>query len=695
MDETRTAGISFPVPHLKSGKSPASVNSVTLYKANETRAMMRIDIARDLSVKLESFTFKYRFSSLPFNEPDSRHNWHSFVYTDTDMNAKPTLVFNGNVPSKMRLEGCTAYVSEVKLTDGSVFSYPLSEFTDEPDENDLAELEKLVRATPSAPRSGHSGQPDAMSSKYQTSKPKKQISSQKLAVALTIIFFSIIIETIAGVYIFNYVDAKKAAEVLMTETRWNEAYKLVLDKGYKGLLQQICERAADYYYEVDNLEQSYVYASAAPNKFTDKVIEYAAKEVVDPATGDIDENAYRVAKMAADDGKFSEIVHSMITILENKEDFPNALRVASEIRGDNDRARSEKTIFNDAVKFYLSEHRFEGLISFISELENIKSFSASDKEVADAIINYTKTSGDSSGLIYFSTRYPDLIDLSSIDVTIKPDDSGVHSALGVIWNLMTTEQKRTYLGRSIALGKELFVIDNGKISGTDITNAVSVASGEFNTIVLLSDGSVKMISERYKLSGALPSTKDIIGIAAGEKHVVMLHSDGSVSAVGDNSYSQCEVASWNNIVQIAAGQYFTLGLKADGSVVACGSNSAGQCRVEGYNNVASIAAGSQTAVMLFDDGSVKLAGYRSYGLAEVEKETDVTNIRAGGTTVVVKHKNGKFKLYDGSQSGNPGSVDNWQNISDFSVGMTCVAAIGDGGRVYTSGDSVPRTDIVQ
>ena len=50
MDETRNAGISFPVPHLKSGKSPASVNSVTLYKANETRAMMRIDIARDLSV---------------------------------------------------------------------------------------------------------------------------------------------------------------------------------------------------------------------------------------------------------------------------------------------------------------------------------------------------------------------------------------------------------------------------------------------------------------------------------------------------------------------------------------------------------------------------------------------------------------------------------------------------------------------
>ena len=683
MDETKNSGISFPIPHLKSGRSPASVLAVTLYKSDETSAMMRIDITRDLSVKLESFTFKYRFSALPFDEPDSRHNWHSFVYTDEDMNEKPNLLFNGRVPSKMKLEGCTAYVSEVRLTDGRVYSYPLSEFTDRDDENDLAELEKLIQKQPDQPE------------KYQTSKPKKKISTKKLAVALTVIFFSIIIESIAGVYIFNYVDAKKAAEVLMTENRWNEAYKLVLDKGYKGLLQTVCERASDYYYGEDDFEQAYVYSRAAPNNFTDKVMENAAKDVVDPATGTVNENAYRVAKMAADDGKFSEIVHSMITILENKEDYPNALRVASELRGDNDRARSEKNIFSDAIKFYLSEHKFEGLVAFIEELGSVRSFSASDKEIADAIIAYSRSSGDSSGLIYFSTRYPDLIDLTSIDVTVKPDDSGIRSALGVIWNLLSADQKRTYLSRSIALDKEQFVISDGRISGVDAADIVSVATGEFNTIALLKDGSVKLISDRYKLDGKLPGSTDIIGIAAGEKHVVMLHSDGTVSAAGDNSYGQCEVAAWSDIVEVAAGQYFTLGLRSDGRVVAAGSNSAGQCEVDGFNNVASIAAGGQTAVLLFDDGTVRLAGYRSYGLAGVEKESNVTNIRAGWTTVVVKHKDGRFRLYSGSQSGNPGSVDNWQNISEFAVGNECVAAIDESGRFYSSGDGVPRTDIVQ
>lgn len=683
MDENKNSGLGFEVPRLKNRRSPANVSRVTLYKSNETQAMMKIEISRDLSAALDSFTFKYRFSALPFNEPDSRHNWHSFVYTDADMNSKTSLTFNGNVPSKMKLEGCTAYVSEVRFTDGRVLTYSLSDFTDE---DELEELEKLVRKSAKV----ENPPPEAV-------KPAKKrgISTKKLTVILTALFFSIIVEAIAGVYIFNYVDAKKAAETLMSESRWNEAYKLVLDKGYKGLLQRVCEEASLYYIEEKDLEQSYVYAAAAPNRFTDNIIDCAAAAVVDSATGEVDENAYRVAKMASDDGKFSEIVHSMISILEAKEDHINALRVASELRGENDRARSETTIFTDAVKFYLSEHRFEGLVSFISELDSVHSFDVTDKEIADAILGYAKSSGDSSGLIYFSTQYPNLIDLSNVDVTVKPDDAGVKSALGVIWDLLTEAQKRTYLSRSVALDKESFIITGGKLENTDITNAVSVASGEFYTVALLSDGSVKLVSDRYALNGELPDTKDIIGISAGERHIVMLHSNGKVSAVGDNSHGQCEVEDWSNVIEVAAGQNFTLGLCSDGTVLACGSNSAGQCEVSYYNNVASIAAGSQTGVLLFDDGTVMLTGYRSYGLSEVENESNIVSIRAGGNTVVVKNKSGKFALYDGSSFGECGSVANWQSIQDYAVGNMCVCAIDTSGRVYTSGDCIPQTDIVQ
>lgn len=666
--------------------------------------MMRIDISRDLSVKLESFTFKYRFSALPYNEPDSRHSWHSFVYTDEDLNSKAQLVFRGNVPSKMKLEGCCAYVSEVRLSSGQTISYSLSDFSDSL-EDEFSELERLVKNQPladvSRPKQTVNSAPTepAPASSHESVgsvRPKKRrLSTGKLTVVLTVIFFSMIIEAIAGVYIFNYTDAKKAANQLMEEARWNEAYKLILDKGYNGLLQQICERASVWFADEGDLESSYVYACAAPEKFPDKIIAYAAESVIDAATGEINENAYRVAKMASDDGKFSDIVHSMISMLEKKEDYPNALRVASELRGANDRDRAEQTIFSDAIKYYLSEHRFESLVSFIGELKNVRTFSVTDTEIAEAISSYAKQSNDSSGLIYFSTLYPELIDLQSVDVSIKNDDSGVHSALGVIWELLDTDQKRDYHNRKLAISKELFVIDGGWIDGYDVSDAVSVATNEFHTLILHKSGRVSLISTRYDLGETLPDTDDIIQIDAGKKHSVMLHANGTVSAAGDNSYGQCEVASWTNIAAIAAGDYFTIGLKTDGTLVACGSNSAGQCNVQSYNNVAAIAAGAQTTVLLFSDKTVKLIGYRSFGLAEAEDQTNVTRIRAGGTTVVLEKKDGSFALFDGSQSGDPGSIGEWKDITDFAVGVSCIAAIDADGRLFTSGSCVPHTDIMQ
>ena len=115
--------IDFEVPHLYDKSSPASVEAICLYKANGTQVMMRIVIKHSLDIPLESLTFKYRFSSLPLDEPDSRHSYHSYVYTDDDLNKKETLIFNGAVPSKMKLEGCTAYISEVRLANGEVLSF--------------------------------------------------------------------------------------------------------------------------------------------------------------------------------------------------------------------------------------------------------------------------------------------------------------------------------------------------------------------------------------------------------------------------------------------------------------------------------------------------------------------------------------------------------------------------------------------
>ena len=674
--------IDFDVPRLKRGRvSPVSVESISLMKSSETQALMRITIRRRLEVPLESFTFKYRFSALPLSEPDSRHAFHSYLYTDSDMNKSELLTFNGAVPSKMKLEGCSAYVSECRLTDGRVMSFAPTEFTLDADE---------YGADPTAQPQLPSEQAKAPDSGNRQSAKRRGMNRSRLAVILTILFFILIAEAVVGVYLFRYSDVRKATNELISQNRYNEAYKLASDREYQGLLQTVCEKAAYYYADEGDFEEAYVYSLGAPEPFSDVIIELAASGVVDIATGGINENAYRVAKMAADENQFSSIVRSMTEMLKQKEDYANALRVASELRGQGEREKLEDSIFSDAVTHFLSEHKFDKLAAFIADLDNVQSFSVSAEEAAQAIIAYCEKSGDSSSLIYYSVKNPGLIGNAAVNATIKPDDKGVRAALDVIWPMLSTEQKRTYHTQPIALYKELFVVKNGKISGTDITDAVSVDTYEYHTIVLHKDGSVSAIpNENHNMAEEFPAINDAIQIAAGLSHSVILHADGTVTAIGDNSSGQCNVSGWSDIVAVAAGQSFTLGLKLDGTVVACGSNSCGQCDVSGYRNVVAIAAGSQTSVLLFSDGTVRLQGYCALGLKDAEKLENVVSIRAGSVAVICELKDGSFKLFDGLGSGYFGTTENWRNIVAYDVGSVCVAALDSSGAVYITGDSRP------
>ena len=392
---------------------------------------------------------------------------------------------------------------------------------------------------------------------------------------------------------------KHAAETLTSEARYNEAYKLVSDHGYKGLLSKVCAEASVHYAENNDLMQAYVYAAAAPEKFTDKIIDLAAAKVVDPATGEINENAYRVAKMADEDGKFDSIVKSIVNVLTSKEDYANALRVASEMRGENERSKTENDIFRTAIDRFMSKHEFEKLISFAGELDSVTSFGADEKTVADAIVDWAKSSGDSSGLVYFSTKYPDFIDRDTAGVTVKPDAAASARRSTSFLPLLTTSQKRTYLSRSLSVYKELFRIRNGAISGTDIKDAVSVDTYEYHTIVLHKNGSVSAIPNgKHNMRETFPVTNDVIAIAAGLEHSVMLHADGTVSAVGSNAYGQCNVSGWTDIVQIA------------GTVIHARSEgrrnrrrgrlgSFRAVRRLGLPDACAIACGSQSSVMLF------------------------------------------------------------------------------------------------
>lgn len=722
--------IDFEVPHLYDKSSPASVEAICLYKTNGTQVMMRIVIKHSLDIPLESLTFKYRFSSLPLDEPDSRHSYHSYVYTDDDLNKKETLIFNGAVPSKMKLEGCTAYISEVRLANGDLLSFtpydyikptapdnvpPDRQNSDRQNSDSLtsdshlpdtvaAETDNLAVTAPdnTPPRKNILGRPVPSKAKRRASRgrnsgarsKKKPLRRGLLAAILTVCFFVIICEAVIGVYLYNYTDIKSTAKLLASERRYNEAYKLLYDNEYNSLLQSVCEEASAYYAEEGDYEEAYVYAMAAPKTFEEEIVSLAAANVVSESD-EINENAYRVAKVASDDQTFTTIVHSIIDLLINKGDFTNALRVASELRYINDRERTADEIFVHAVNYYLDNHRFEGLISFLGELDEVDSFAVSDSEIADAIITRSRETCDSSCLIYYNAKHKSLldaatIDISSVELSVNPDDPGVRAALDVIWPLLTTEQKRTYHSHTIALYKEQFIIKNGRISDTDITDAVSVDTYEYHTIVLHKDGSVSAIpNENHNIDETFPKTNDVIQIAAGLSHSVLLHADGTVTAVGDNTYGQCNVSGWTDIVAVAAGQNFTLGLKLDGTLVASGSNACGQCDVGSYRNCVAIAAGSQTSVLLFEDGTVRLQGYRSLGLDEAEDVTDAVSIRAGSVAVIVEHENGSYSLFSGIESGSFGSTSGWRDIADYDVGSVCIGALGNNGSIYSGGYNHP------
>ncbi|HIX91980.1 MAG TPA: hypothetical protein H9681_03770 [Firmicutes bacterium] len=706
--------IDFEVPHLYDKSSPASVEAICLYKANGTQVMMRIVIKHSLDIPLESLTFKYRFSSLPLDEPDSRHSYHSYVYTDDDLNKKETLIFNGAVPSKMKLEGCTAYISEVRLANGEVLSFTPYDYIKPtvpdnvppesvtPESGTAGDNTAVAIPDNTAPRKNSLDRAAPAKAKRRVShgrnsgtKPKKKpLRRGLLAAILTVCFFVIIGEAVIGVYLYNYTDIKSTAKLLASEKRYNEAYKLLYDNEYKSLLQSVCEEASAYYAEEGDYEQAYVYAMAAPQTFEEEIVSLAAANVVSDSD-EINENAYRVAKVASDDQTFSTIVHSIIDLLIAKEDYTNALRVASELRYINDRERTADEIFTTAVNHYLDSHRFERLVSFIDELEAVDSFAVSDSEIADAIITRSRETNDSSCLIYYNAKHKSLldaatIDISSVELSVNPDDPGVRAALDVIWPLLTTEQKRTYHSHTLALYKEQFIIKNGRISDTDITDAVSVDTYEYHTIVLHKDGSVSSIpNEKHNIDETFPKTNDVIQIAAGLSHSVLLHADGTVTAVGDNTYGQCNVSSWTDIVAVAAGQNFTLGLKLDGTLVACGSNACGQCDVGSYRNCVAIAAGSQTSVLLFEDGTVRLQGYRSLGLKDAESVSDAVSIRAGSVAVIVEHANGSYSLFSGLESGSFGSTSGWRDIADYDVGSVCIGALGNNGSIYSGGDNHP------
>ncbi len=656
-------------------RSPASVERVQLIRRPDGSSIMRIIIRRDLRVSLERLTFRYRLSSAKIGEPDPLHSFRTCDYTENDLNDHERITFNGMIPAGMNIQGCCAYISSVRLSDGRVFQYEAAQFGN-----------PLPKTAPdgNAPKKRL---PDAVSKVIAgASDPAgvKKARRTKLAVILSVIGVVVAAEIVGGVLLSRYLGVSGSVDWLIGEGCYNEAYKIALDSGREDLIQSVCEKASVQLFTDGDLESAYIYASAAPEPFPEMVIEHALSSAVQFPSSEINENALRVAKMTKDDARYNSLISSIVEMYAESNRYAPAIRAAEELRDTAERDRLREEIFNTAIDYYVSKSRFGELLAFVEDLKTVSSFGLTDEKASSAIMASCQARGSSVGALYFANHYG----LPADSITVGPEDMAVRSSLDVTYALLTSDQKRTLHARTLAFGSSVVQVKGGTVAGTKITDAVSVDSSEAYTLVLRSNGLVSILdTATFKDVAGAPAYADVVQAAAGENHALFLHANGIVSAYGDNSQGQCDVGEWTDIVAVAAGSGFSVGLKKDGTVVACGANGAGQCDVADYRNVMAIAAGAQTTVMLFEDRTIGVQGYRSFGISDAEKLTGVTRIRAGRSGILAETEDDRYYLFSGLPTGDAGNPYNWRSIRDFDVGLVAIAAVDSSGNLLLDGEA--------
>ncbi len=163
----------------------------------------------------------------------------------------------------------------------------------------------------------------------------------------------------------------------------------------------------------------------------------------------------------------------------------------------------------------------------------------------------------------------------------------------------------------------------------------------------------------------------VVSLASGNYHSVVAKSDGTVVVWGDNTQGQLNVpAGLSNVVAVAAGSAHSLALTSGGTVVAWGQSINGQTNVpSGLTGVVAITAGAGQSFALKSDGTVVGWGYDTGpgGQNEVPATlTDVVAITAGFLHCVAQKSDGSIVAWGSTSYG---------QISVPTTGLTCPLSI--------------------
>lgn len=269
-----------------------------------------------------------------------------------------------------------------------------------------------------------------------------------------------------------------------------------------------------------------------------------------------------------------------------------------------------------------------------------------------------------------------------------------------------------------------------KVQG--ISNAVSVAAGEQNVVVLKDDGTVADWGGSYSKGGQVELT-NIISVAAGGYHSMALKSDGTVWTWGSNNTGQLgdgtetdsiakpvQVKNLTNVIAIAAAYSHSLALKSDGTVWAWGCNSEGQLgsgttedstipiEVKNLDNVKDITAGQDNSTALKNDGTVWAwgGGYIGDGVdqgfrltpVKLEALTSIKKIISGNYYSCAMDSDNNIWMWginyygqfgDGSTnfSDVPKKITDLNSIADIKCGGSSSVALHEDGTVWTWGSN--------
>ncbi|MSU57647.1 MAG: hypothetical protein EXS35_05615 [Pedosphaera sp.] len=209
-----------------------------------------------------------------------------------------------------------------------------------------------------------------------------------------------------------------------------------------------------------------------------------------------------------------------------------------------------------------------------------------------------------------------------------------------------------------------------------LSNVVAVAAGYDYSLALRENGTVTAWGNPTNHATSVPTNlSGVKSIAAGWNHSVALRTNGSVTAWGLNfpliGWTMTEVPpDLTNGVAISAGGLHSLAVRSDGTVVGWGYNDAGQTNIPaGLSNVVAVAAGGSHSLALKSDGTITGWGLNTFGQATPPAGlSNVMAIDAGWLHSAALKNDGTVIVWGRGDSGQTNIGSGLRNVKLLSAG---------------------------